>query len=48
MDSLLKEIKGEYMLTASIFSFIIIAASLVNFAYGQEVKWTQRAAMMII
>ena len=35
MDSLLKEIKGDYMLIASIFSFIIIAASLVNFAYGQ-------------
>jgi pimeloyl-ACP methyl ester carboxylesterase len=34
-NSLIKCIKGYYMLIASIFSFIIIAASLVNFAYGQ-------------
>jgi pimeloyl-ACP methyl ester carboxylesterase len=34
-NSLIKCIKGHYMLIASIFSFIIIAASLVNFAYGQ-------------
>jgi hypothetical protein len=27
--------KGGYMLLASIFSFIIIAAPLINFAYGQ-------------
>jgi alpha/beta hydrolase fold len=31
----LKGIKGDYMLFASIFSFIIIAAPLINFAYGQ-------------
>ena len=31
----LKRIKGGYILQASIFSFIIIATPLVNFAYGQ-------------
>jgi pimeloyl-ACP methyl ester carboxylesterase len=34
-NSLIKCIKGHYMLIASIFSFIIISASLVNFAYAQ-------------
>jgi hypothetical protein len=31
----LKRIKGGYMLLASILSLIIVAAPLVNFAYGQ-------------
>lgn len=44
MDSLLKEIKGEYMLIASIFSFIIIAASLVNFAYGQASQMDSKSS----
>ena len=34
-NSLIKRIKGHYTLIASIFSFIIIAVSLVNFAYSQ-------------
>jgi pimeloyl-ACP methyl ester carboxylesterase len=35
-NSLIKQIKGRQTLIASIFSFIIIVAPLVNFAYGQE------------
>jgi pimeloyl-ACP methyl ester carboxylesterase len=34
-NSLIKRIRGHYMLIAGIFSFIIISASLVNFAYAQ-------------
>ena len=34
-DNSLKQIKGHHTLITSIFSFIIITASLVNFAYGQ-------------
>jgi hypothetical protein len=32
-----RRIRGDYVLIASIFSFLIIAASLVNFAYAQSI-----------